>query len=241
MDVQNKRNNFSDKNVKKNNNLDYLKKENYSKQSKGMYTSKELREFISNVNKFNFNSAFGHKGAKSFLHSKTKALKEINLDENILYDEENSEKEKKHIKDSKIKIKSCKGLANNKSPKIIPISLIENINVSDNKYTQSPKKRHKVRPNIKKNKSNNLLRVLDNGLKLKKKHKKFCSEVELKMYQDEDVNKIHPIKTFDINKNCKYKSCNDLVDSHSKKRNTKKSNSTLIDIVNEISHNIIEI
>ena len=104
-------------------------------------------------------------------------------------------------------------------------------------FCKSPKKSHKVSSNIKKNKSNNLLRVLDNRLKLKEKHAKFCSAVELKMYQDEDVNKIHAIKTFDADKNCKYKSCNDLVGSLSKKRNTIKSNSTLIDIVNEISHN----
>ncbi len=61
------------------------------------------------------------------------------------------------------------------------------------------------------------------------------------MYQDKDLNKIHPIKTFEENKNGKYKNTNDLADSFHRKRNTVKSNSTLIDIVNEISQNNIEI
>ena len=47
-----------------------------------------LKEFISNVKKFNFSSAFDRKGAKSFLKSKGKALQEIDLNENILDENE---------------------------------------------------------------------------------------------------------------------------------------------------------
>ena len=42
-----------------------------------------LINFISNLNKFTFSSAFDYKGAKSFLKSKEKALDKIIIDENI--------------------------------------------------------------------------------------------------------------------------------------------------------------
>jgi hypothetical protein len=218
----------------KNYNVEYSFKENskYSKQNKSIYTSKDLKEFISNLNKFSLNSAFDHKGSKSFLHSKKIALKEINLEENIISDEGHSEKEIKHYKDSKINAKSCKGLT--KRSRRNTVICPENIAVSDiKKNTQSPKKRHK---------DNNLLKVIDNNkLKNKNRSAKLCSDIELKMYQDKDLNKIHPIKTFNENKNKRYKSCNDLTDSLHTKANAKKSNSTLIDLVNEISQNNSEI
>ena len=191
-----------------------------------MYTSKDLIEFISNLNKFKFNSAFDHKGAKYFLHSKEKALKEINLEDNIINSEENSENEKKQIH-SKINTKSCKDIKNRNRRYTLIGPSEKNIVSNIKKCTQSPKKHHKVRPKFKKSNSNNLLKVNDNKLKVKKNITKFCSDIELKMYQDKDLNKIHPIKTYKTNKNSKYKICNDLADSSPKNRNTVKSNSTL--------------
>ena len=241
MDDINKCNNLLYKKSKKNSNEYYLMKEKYSKQNKRMSISKDLIEFISNINKFNFNSAFDHKGTKSFLNSKKKALEEIKIDENIIYEEENTENEKKQSKVSKDNTKSCKGITNksNKNTQISPRKKIILSNIK--KCTQSPKKHRKVRPNIKYSSHNHLLKVIDNKLKLKKENTKFCSEIELRMYQDKDLNKIHPIKTFEEKKNGKYKNTNDLADSFHRKRNTVKSNSTLIDIENEISHNNIEI
>jgi hypothetical protein len=238
MDDTNKCNYLSDKNVKKKCNVENSTKENskYSKKNKSIYTSKDLKDFISNLNKFNLNSAFDHKGAKSFLHSKKKALKEIILDESILSGEEDSEKKKKQIKDFKINSKSCKGFTNKirgntqispRKKKVVP---------DIKKCTQSPKKRYKARPNKRERSCNNLLSVIDNNeLKINKKTTNFCSEIELKMYQDKDLNKIHPIKTFNGNQNEKCKNCNNLADSLHTKIKEKKSNSTLIDLVNEIS------
>ena len=221
-------------NTNKNYNVENSFKENskYSKQSKSFYTSKDLKEFISNLNKFSLNSAFDHKGSKSFLHSKKIALKEINIDENIISDEGHSEKEINQIKDSKINAKSSKGLINKSRRNTLLCP--ENIDIPENKKsTQSPRKRHK---------GNNLLKVIDNNkLKIKNRSTKFCSEIELKMHQDKDLNKIHPIKTFKENKNWRNKSCNDLNDSPHNKINAKKSNSTLIDLVNEISRNDSEV
>ena len=54
-------------------------------------SQKNLQYFISNPNKFNFSSAFDHKGAKSFLKSKGKALKEIILDGSMSEEEEKEE------------------------------------------------------------------------------------------------------------------------------------------------------
>ena len=206
-----------------------------------MYILKDLKEFISNANKFNFNSAFDHKGAKLFLYSKNKALEEIKIDENIIYNEENSENDKKQIKVSKTNTKSCKGFTkkSHKNTQISPreMNIVSNIK----KCTQSPKKHRKDRPNITNSSHNHLLKVFDNKSKFKKENTKFCSEFELRMYQDKDLKKIHPIKTFKENKDGIFKTTNDLVDSFPGRRNTVKSNSTLIDIVNEISQNNIEI
>jgi hypothetical protein len=69
-----------------------------------------LKDFISNLNRFNFSSAFDHKGAKSFLKSKGRALKEICIDE-CLSDEEEQNKKKGEKK--KHKIASCKGFNKN--------------------------------------------------------------------------------------------------------------------------------
>ena len=65
-----------------------------------------LIDFISNSNKFNLNSAFDHKGAKSFLKSKEKALKKIIIDDN-LYDEKcikSPKKKNKIFKSSRVRI-----------------------------------------------------------------------------------------------------------------------------------------
>ena len=68
-----------------------------------------LINFISNSNKFNLNSAFDHKGAKSFLKSKEKALKKLIIDDN-LYDEKyiKSPKKKTIFKSSRVRIFSRK-------------------------------------------------------------------------------------------------------------------------------------
>ena len=55
---------------------DYLIKEKISPMS--------LKSFISNNKKFSFCSAFDRRGAKSFLKSKEKALKEIEMNEKLL-------------------------------------------------------------------------------------------------------------------------------------------------------------
>ena len=47
-----------------------------------------LIDFISNTNKFKFDSCFDHKGAKSFLKSKGVALKEISIDDYLIEEKE---------------------------------------------------------------------------------------------------------------------------------------------------------
>ena len=86
-------------------NIGYTNKEDtvYSRPSKSICPSNNLKDFISNTNKFNFTSAFDHKGAKSFLRSKGTALKEINI-EDYISEEETSDNQNMKTKHEKREI-----------------------------------------------------------------------------------------------------------------------------------------
>ena len=176
-----------------------------------------LKEFISNLNKFNFSSAFDRKGAKSFLKSKGKALQEIDLNENIL--DENEFKVEENKKEAiKKKNASCKVF-----PKKIrkelkdmisykqKVKSMKTINNFKNKLFDRKEKKKKSKSKHKKikprsNKDNTFyLKNCDNKEmnKDKKKLKKFNSEIELKMKSDKNLSKLKPIKKscFNMKKN----------------------------------------
>lgn len=219
-------------------NIDYIKKENnyISQSNKNCSITSELKEFISNPNKFTLTSAFDHKGAKSFLKSKIKALKEITIDDNIISDEENSEKEEDKLTNSKKRIFSCKGITKvrRRNSIIYPREQIVLTNIENRIKSSNNLKKQKSKCEIKKN-NDNLLSLAKNNLRVKKKPTKFCSQLELKMYKDKKINKIKPIKSFKSRKNSIYHSFNNLLDLE--KSNTLKSDSTLVQLVNEINQN----
>ena len=220
-------------------------------------SQKNLQYFISNPNKFNFSSAFDHKGAKSFLKSKGKALKEIILDGSISEEEEEKEEEiiikkeeKKRrkypsskfiTKDSKNQIKKY----SLEKDKIISRNYLETIN-NHICYTlenhNKSKKKSKKKKKLVSNKDNDayLKNFLNKELNVDKiKSLKYCSEIELKMFNDKSLDKLKPIKekiakvhenikgqNLNINKNFN-------TDYSFVRTGSSNSDSTLINIISE--------
>ena len=196
-------------------NQDSIKKENTIT---NIYKSSpnNLKDFISNLKKFNFKSAFDHKGSKSFLKSKGKALEKICLNENLL--EENKIK-KKHNK----KRKNC-------SCKIINKKLKKEIK---NKYTHEQKEKKKEYKNLLNVKDSDIYitNYFNKDIKVEKKiPKKFCSQMELNMFKDKTLNKLQPIKW----KTEKENYIN--TDYTYKHKNSSESDSTLFNLISEIKH-----
>lgn len=209
-------------------NIGYTNKEDtvYFRPSKSICPSNNLKDFISNTNKFNFTSAFDHKGAKSFLRSKGKALKEINI-EDYISEEETSDNQNMKTKHEKREIEPrTKGVHkhHHRQASINPRQHIFLSNI-ELKYL-SPKNKKKI---------------VNKKFITKKKSANFCSQIELRMFKDKALNKLKPIK----NSNCtkkklKFYSCNNLVETSFDRTPSSKSNSTLIQIVNEISQSNIQ-
>ena len=221
-------------------NVEYSNKDDIiSSTSNKNICESNLKEFISNANKFNFYSAFDHKGAKYFLKSKGKALKEISIEDISITDDESSEKENKNTR--KAKKEKERRHKHHKSSH-------QNTAVNSKKYIFSSnlESRHQSAKNASKkafslkNKNKEILNLVNKKAIKKNKSSKFYSQIELKMYKDKTINKLKPIKNLKCAKNSlKYYSCNNLVDSSFERTQSSKSNSTLLQIVNEISQSNI--
>ena len=198
-----------------------------------------LINFISNLQKFAFSSAFDYKGAKSFLKSKEKALDKIVIDETIL----------NHKSDKK---KFIKNNENEESPKktkrketyndISPLSIKNKYQskIEEMKEEISPKnmtrKNHsrKELNNFKIWKNKNDEKIMkDIGLKMPKISSKFRSQIELKMHNDKSLNRIKPIK---VSKPKYTQNILKFPELRKNKRNSSiRSDSSLIQLISEIN------
>lgn len=199
-----------------------------------------LINFISNSHKFTFSSAFDHKGAKLFLKSKEKALDEIVIDE----DSQSHKKDKKNLLKNNA---DDEGNSNKKKRKemntdISPLSIKSKFQskIEDEKeeklYKINARKNHcrKEFNNFKFWNNKNDEKIMnDIGLKMPKASSKFCSRLELRMFNDKSLNKIKPIKVTKpkyTHNNLKFPEFNE----NNRKAST-KSDASLIKLVSEIS------
>ena len=212
-----------------------IRKELISKnKSETNINKSNLIDFISNLKKFNLNSAFDHKGAKSFLKSKEKALKKIIIDEN-LYDEKSIESNKKKEECLNIpKIGSHQDLfrLNNKN-KDKNQHYLTSLNDNKNKIlnTTHDKEEKLISAN-----ENEIINKKDKHLKIKKKSTQFYSQSELKMFNDKELKKLKPIKVKTFKNNPKYNSVYNKNTKVFKRIDNRPSNSTLITLINEMSN-----
>lgn len=151
-----------------------------------------LKDFISNLKRFNFSSAFDHKGAKSFLKSKGKALKEISIDDSLSDGEEQIRKKEEKKKN---KNASCKDFNKNITKKLKKDMLFYKTKNKSTKnvqllhhhtYDNHSKKRKKSKKNkfkkVVSSKENNYRYFLNKELNNKSKTPlKFQSQIELKV------------------------------------------------------------
>ena len=212
-----------------------IRKEFISKnKSETNINKNNLISFISNLNKFNFNSAFDHKGSKLFLKSKEKALKKIIIDDN-LYDEKSIESNKK--KEEFLNV-----------PKMDSHQELAHLNIKNKDINQ-----HIYLTNFKDKGIKNLLNLHDkkdkfkssyekednkekNNLKVMKKSTKFYSQSELKMFKDKEIRKLKPIKVKTFKNDTKFNSVNKIKTQNFKRIDNRPSNSTLITLINEMSN-----
>ena len=229
---------------KKNNKLEiiddkteYLKNNNIDNKISEKPCQKNLQYFISNTKKFKFSSAFDHKGAKSFLKSKGKALKEISIDDNSSEQEEKDMKKnsslKIHNKDTNKKKKKDITSDNEK----IKTTNHDTINNSHSDNTLKIKKKKKLESYI--DNQIYIRKFLNEEFNVKKKKaKKFCSQIELKMFNDKSLYKLKPIKEkiVKVHKNIKEQNFNNNrinTDFSFVNIDTSHSDSTLLNIVSE--------
>ena len=198
-----------------------------------------LINFISNSNKFHFNSAFDHKGAKSFLKSKEKALKKIIIDENLDGDEKNIKSKNKNEKFLNV-------------PKMVSNQEIFRLNntnkdIDQHLYLSSfGDKRIKSQKNIhdKKVKFISSYENEDNKednkekkhLNIKPKSIKFYSQSELKMLKDEEIKKLKPIKIKTFKNDRKFNSVKKIEKTNIKRIDIRPSDSSLITLIHEMSN-----
>ena len=185
------------------------------------------------MQKFSFTSAFDYKGAKSFLKSKEKALNKIVIDENI-QNHKNDIKNKEDGAENPKKRKR-KETYNDISP--LSIKNKYHSKIDDEQKEISPK--IKIRKNHSKKEINNfkIMKIKneekimnDIGLKMPKIPSKFCSRIELRMFNDKNLNRIKPIKV----PKPKYTHDN-LKFPEFDHNNSIRSDSSLIQLVREIS------
>lgn len=219
-------------------------------QNKYMQNS-NLINFISNTNKFKFNSCFDHKGAKSFLKSKGMALKEISIDDYLIEEKEEikyKKGEKRSHKSASSKaldketIKQIrKGLASYKKK----IRSMKNLNLFYNPHTTLELQIiGKNKPKKKQHKSNKenvyLTSIIKDEFNLdKRKIKKFYSQIEINMFNDKNLKKLKPIREKTIKSDLRSKIVYTFNAKHNYdfsfvKSDSSKVDSTLLEIVSEI-------
>ena len=198
-----------------------------------------LINFISNLNKFTFSSAFDYKGAKSFLKSKEKALDKIVIDETIL---NHKSDKKKFIKNNENEGSPKKTKRKETYNDISPLSIKNKYQSKIEEVKEEISPKNKVRKNYSRKELNNFKiwknkndeKIMkDIGLKMPKISSKFRSQIELKMFNDKSLNKIKPIKV----PKPKYTQINlKFPELNENKRNSSiRSDSSLMQLVSEIN------
>ena len=198
-----------------------------------------LINFISNLNKFTFSSAFDYKGAKSFLKSKEKALDKIVIDETIL---NHKSDKKKFIKNNENEGSPKKTKRKETYNDISPLSIKNKYQSKIEEVKEEISPKNKVRKNYSRKELNNFKiwknkndeKIMkDIGLKMPKISSKFRSQIELKMHNDKSLNRIKPIKV----SKPKYTQNNlKFPELRKNKRNSSiRSDSSLIQLISEIN------
>ena len=174
-----------------------------SKKIKNSFTNTQLLKFISSgiKRKINFTSAFDYKGSKIFLKSKNIALQKILIEDNI----ENKKENKKDVNNCDINEFT---LIRKKGRKIFSSCKY----LTPDKYIYKEKQNEKTKSNKNKNNKkymtkNNIFnyKVIDiddelsENIKKKKSRKSFKIH-ELKMFKDNKIKSIEPIKIYNYNK-----------------------------------------
>mgnify|MGYP006988927341 FL=1 len=167
------------------------------KNEKSFHTqNNNLINFISDLHKFKFSSEFDHKGAKLFLKSKEKALDEIVIDEGM----QSHKKDKKKIikKNEDDKESSIKKKRKEINTDISPLSIKNKYQSKIDEVKEETSSKNKVRKNHSRKEFNNFKfwknkddeKIMnDIGLKMPKISSKFCSRIELNMFNDKNLNK----------------------------------------------------
>ena len=232
---------------KSNDNIHLLKtKEEDSKVNKNERSFKSqnnnLINFISNLHKFSFSSAFDYKGAKSFLKSKEKALDEIVIDGNMQF-HKNDKNKNKNIKNNRDEEGNSKETKRKEThTDISPLSIKNKYQSKFEDEKDEISSKIKIRKNHSRKELNNF-KFLQNkneekimkdiGLKMPKVSSKFCSNIELKMFNDKSLSKIKPIKVpkpKNTHTNLKFTEFN-----KNKRNSSIRSDSSLMQLVSEIS------
>ena len=218
-------------------------------QNKNIQNS-NLIDFISNANKFKFDSCFDQKGAKLFLKSKRMALKEISIDENLIEEKEeikDKKREKKRHKstsskalDKNVDNRIKNGLASYKKK----IRSMKNLDLFYSPHTTlEPHVIGKKKSKKKQDKSNKenvyIKNIIMDELNIDKRKKKFYSQIEINMFNDQNIKKLKPIKEKTMKSDLESKKVNTFNANHNNgfdfvKSDNSKFDSTLLDIVSEI-------
>ena len=224
---------------------EFLKDQNKNTQNSN------LIDFISNINKFKFDSCFDHKGAKSFLKSKGIALKEISIDDYLIEEKEeikDKKREKKRHKsisskalDTKSTAQMRNGLASYKkkvkSMKNLDLFFIHGTTFQPHVISKKKSKRNLYKSGKEHNYMANI--IMEEFNIDKRKKKKFCSQIEINMFNDKYLKRIKPIKERTMKSDLGSKKVNTFNANYNLefpfvKSDDSKTNSTLLDIVSEI-------
>lgn len=113
---------------------------NNEKEKNKNRSSKSIKYFLTKKNKIILKSFFDHKGTKKFLAEKMKAMKELDLNDEIIEEEKNEN----NISSNKKKSKS-KNNKNKISKKFRSHKVISNYNLNFNDINKKSTKKHKTK------------------------------------------------------------------------------------------------
>jgi len=164
------------------------------------YKSSKLNKINDNFaiffkKKIKFSSAFDHIGSKQFLSSKKAALEQIKIDDNSIssnneetQSNSNKKKDKKrekyrYRKSDDYRPKSSKNILESTKKKKIRRKTYNKIESKSNSKSKSKEKEYIIKT------------IVTKELDLSKKLDTCFSSQEIKMFKDEEINKIKPIKS----------------------------------------------
>lgn len=182
-----------------------------------------------------FSSAFDHIGSKQFLSSKKAALEQIIIDENNISsnneDTQNNNNKKRNKKSEKYRYRKSDNNRTKSSDNVI-------------EYTKKKKLKKKTYDRIEtkskskekeKSKEKDIINtIVTKELDVSKKLDKCYSSQELKMFKDEEINKIKPIKS-NFNK-MKTKKENNHIMTHFPFVGSEKSIDSIFKVVSEMDN-----